>query len=255
MSLVAGRGPFGQDPAGWFSPPVPAQPVYVEPHPRRIQALVDGRPVIDTERALMVHRLGHPLSYAFPADEVDELPARAGAGGTRVRARAVGCGRRLDRGGSPTGALSAEPLSPGRLPPDDARPARLGRRCRPGRHHRHRHRLRDVTGSPAVRGARIGTDGPAAPPRRRRATATTRGRRRTGPPSSGTPWSRTWPGATRNRLPETTQIKGFLSFDATRCDVIAELPARPPPRRVAARSESRLAPSFSDRSADTFRVP
>ena len=53
---------------------MPSQPVYVEPHPRRIQALVNGQPVIDTERALMVHRLGHPLSYAFRADEVDGLP-------------------------------------------------------------------------------------------------------------------------------------------------------------------------------------
>ena len=52
--------------------------VYVEPHPRRVQAVRDGRTVIDTERALMVHRRDHPLSYAFPADEVGDLPQRAG---------------------------------------------------------------------------------------------------------------------------------------------------------------------------------
>jgi uncharacterized protein (DUF427 family) len=75
MSLVAGRGPLSKDPAGWFSPPLPADVVYVEPHPRRIQALRDGRVVIDTERALMVHRREHPLSYAFPADAVAALPS------------------------------------------------------------------------------------------------------------------------------------------------------------------------------------
>jgi uncharacterized protein (DUF427 family) len=75
MSLVAGRGPLGGDPAGWFSPPIPAGVVYTEPHPRRIQAVRDGHTLIDTERALMVHRRDHPLSYAFPVDEVGELPS------------------------------------------------------------------------------------------------------------------------------------------------------------------------------------
>ena len=74
MSLVAGRGPLSSDPAGRFCPPVPAGLVYVEPHPRRVQAVQDGRLVIDTERALMVHRQGRPLSYVFPADEVTGLP-------------------------------------------------------------------------------------------------------------------------------------------------------------------------------------
>ena len=74
MSLVAGRGPFGQDPSGWFAPPVPNPVVFVEPHPRRVIAVVGGSPVIDTERALLVHRLGQPLGYAFPADEVSGVP-------------------------------------------------------------------------------------------------------------------------------------------------------------------------------------
>ena len=73
MSLVAGRGPLSKDPAGWFSSPLADDVVFVEPHPRRIQAFRDGGMVIDTERALMVHRRDHPLSYAFPADEVGEL--------------------------------------------------------------------------------------------------------------------------------------------------------------------------------------
>lgn len=74
MSLVAGRGPLSANPAGRFSPAVPDGVVYVEPHPRRIQAIQDGRVVLDTERALMVHRQGRPLSYAFPVDEVGDLP-------------------------------------------------------------------------------------------------------------------------------------------------------------------------------------
>jgi uncharacterized protein (DUF427 family) len=75
MSLVAGRGPLSKDPAGWFSPAVPDDLVFVEPHPRRVQAVRDGRIVIDTERALLVHRRDHPLSYVFPAEVVGDLPA------------------------------------------------------------------------------------------------------------------------------------------------------------------------------------
>jgi uncharacterized protein (DUF427 family) len=74
MSLVAGRGPLSKDPAGWFSSPVPDDVVFVEPHPRRVQALLGGRLVIDTERALLVHRRDHPLSYAFASGEVGDLP-------------------------------------------------------------------------------------------------------------------------------------------------------------------------------------
>jgi uncharacterized protein (DUF427 family) len=77
VSLTTGRGPLGQSPAGRFSAPVPAGVVYVEPHPRRIQALVDGAVVLDTERALLVHRPGRVLSYAFPAEVVDGLPTEA----------------------------------------------------------------------------------------------------------------------------------------------------------------------------------
>jgi uncharacterized protein (DUF427 family) len=77
MTLVAGRGPLSGDPAGRFSPALPADVVYIEPHPRRVQAIRDGRAVIDTERALMVHRRGHPLSYVFPADGVGDLPVEA----------------------------------------------------------------------------------------------------------------------------------------------------------------------------------
>lgn len=74
MSLVAGSGPLSPDPAGRFSSPLPDDLVYVEPHPRRVRAIRAGRIVIDTERAVLVHRRNRPLSYAFPAGEVDGLP-------------------------------------------------------------------------------------------------------------------------------------------------------------------------------------
>jgi uncharacterized protein (DUF427 family) len=74
MSLVTGRGPLSTHPAGWFSPNLPPNVVYVEPHPRRIQALKGEQTVIDTDRALLVHRPDRPLSYAFPIDEVSGLP-------------------------------------------------------------------------------------------------------------------------------------------------------------------------------------
>jgi uncharacterized protein (DUF427 family) len=65
---------LGTQPAGWFTPPLTDGTVYVEPHPRRIQAFRGEVAVLDTEHALMVHRAGHPLSYAFRSDEVGDLP-------------------------------------------------------------------------------------------------------------------------------------------------------------------------------------
>ena len=66
MSLVAGRGPLSKDPAGWFAPPLPDDLVFIEPHPRRIQAVLGGRTVIDTERALMVHRARSSAQLRIP---------------------------------------------------------------------------------------------------------------------------------------------------------------------------------------------
>lgn len=77
MTLYAGRGPLSRDPAGWFFPSIPDELVFIEPHPRRVQAVLNGHTVIDTETALMVHRRDHPLSYAFPVAEIDGLPTEA----------------------------------------------------------------------------------------------------------------------------------------------------------------------------------
>lgn len=74
MALTTPQGPLGTDPAGWFSEPLPIGVVYVEPHPRRVQAIQGGRTVIDTEQALMVHRPDRIHRYAFPANQVGDLP-------------------------------------------------------------------------------------------------------------------------------------------------------------------------------------
>jgi uncharacterized protein (DUF427 family) len=76
MALTAPRGPFGTEPAGWFSAALPPATVYVEPHPRRVQAIRNGVTVIDTEEALLIHRPDRFLRYAFPVDAVGDLPHR-----------------------------------------------------------------------------------------------------------------------------------------------------------------------------------
>lgn len=73
--MVTGHGPLSSAPAGWFSPTLPSDVVYIEPHPRRVQAVKDGRTVIDTEQVLLVHRPDRPLSFAFRAEEVAGLPS------------------------------------------------------------------------------------------------------------------------------------------------------------------------------------
>lgn len=75
MSLTSGRGPFNAARAGWSFPALPAGDItWIEPHPRRIQAELDGEVVIDTEEALLVHRPGRMLAYAFPTHAIGDLP-------------------------------------------------------------------------------------------------------------------------------------------------------------------------------------
>jgi uncharacterized protein (DUF427 family) len=75
MSLTTGRSPLSPNPAGRFDRPVPAGVVYVEPFLRRVRAVVGVRTVIDSDRVLLVHRTGQPPTYAFPEDDVRDLPA------------------------------------------------------------------------------------------------------------------------------------------------------------------------------------
>jgi uncharacterized protein (DUF427 family) len=70
VSLTTGRGPLGPNPAGNFSAPLPSDLVYVEPFRRRVTAMHGGRRVVESERALLVHRSGRPPTYAFPTSDV-----------------------------------------------------------------------------------------------------------------------------------------------------------------------------------------
>ena len=74
MSLTTGRGPLSPHRSGRFSAPVPDGVVYLEPFNRRVRARVGDRTVIDTEEALLVHRPGHAPAFAFPAGAVGVTP-------------------------------------------------------------------------------------------------------------------------------------------------------------------------------------
>ena len=134
MSLMIARGPLSPHRAGWFSEPVPGDLVYVEPHPRRIQALVDGQVVLDTERGAPGAPPATDALVRLPGRRGGRPPPRARARGAGPRRGAVGRGRHLARGGPAAGALPAEPVPPGRLPPDRASAARRGRRDHARRH-------------------------------------------------------------------------------------------------------------------------
>lgn len=70
MSLTTGRGPFSGNPAGTFDRPVPAEVVYAEPCLRRVRGVTGTRTVIDSERVMLVHRIGRSPIYAFPESDV-----------------------------------------------------------------------------------------------------------------------------------------------------------------------------------------
>ncbi|MCV7229214.1 DUF427 domain-containing protein [Mycolicibacterium komossense] len=226
MTLMFGRGPLSDDPAGWFSPPIPADVVFVEPHHRRVQALLDGHAVIDTENALLVHRKGEPLRFAFPAGEVGALPAEpvaAAPGYVTVPWEAVDTWLEEGR------ALVHYPPNP---------------------YHR-------VDCRPTRRGLRVAVDGAvlvdttdttivfetSLPPRLYVAPALVRTAllRRTETTSyCNYKGSATYLAVTigstviedaawsyQNPLPESSPIAGLLTFDETRVDVLAELPEAP----------------------------
>lgn len=223
MSLVAGHGPLSAHPAGWFSSPLPAGLVFVEPHPRRIQALVGGATVIDTEQALMVHRAGHPLSYAFPAGAVGALPHEpvpAAPGYVHVPWEAVDCW--LEEGRQ----LVHYPPNPYHRV--DCRPTRRALRVTVSGE-----LLVDTVDTVVVFETALAPRLYVDPARVRtellRRSASTSYCNYKG---EATYWSAII-GATvhedvawsyEDPPPETLPIRGFLSFDETRADVVAELP-------------------------------
>lgn len=75
MSLTTGRGPLGPNPAGRFTAPLPEGVVYVEPFRRRVRGVTGQGVLVDSERALLVHRPGEPPVYVFPVDDVHGLVA------------------------------------------------------------------------------------------------------------------------------------------------------------------------------------
>ncbi len=223
MSLYAGRGPLGRDPAGWAHPPLPDGAVFIEPHPRRIQAVLNGRTVIDTEHALLVHRRDQPLRYAFPAAEVSGLPTEAlpeQPGYLHVRWDAVDTWLEEGR------VLVHYPPNPYHRV--DCRPGHRGLRVR-------------VTGAVLVDTTDTVTlFETALPPRLYvdRAYVRTELLRRSETSSycnykgQATYWSAViedvvvpdvaW--SYDDPLPESSPIRGMLSFDETRAEVLAELP-------------------------------
>jgi uncharacterized protein (DUF427 family) len=54
---------------------MPAAVAYIEPFRRRVRGVKDGRTLIDSERVLLVHRPGRPPSYAFPEEDVQGVTA------------------------------------------------------------------------------------------------------------------------------------------------------------------------------------
>ena len=74
VSLTTGRGPLSGKPAGRFTAAMPEKVSYMEPFRRRVTATKDGRTVVESERALLLHRPGQPPALAFPAGDVDGVP-------------------------------------------------------------------------------------------------------------------------------------------------------------------------------------
>lgn len=78
MSLTLGTSPFSGAPAGRFNstPDPPGRPLYLDPLPYRVRALIAGETVLDSDRASLLHETGHlPVIYAPLADYRADLLA------------------------------------------------------------------------------------------------------------------------------------------------------------------------------------
>ncbi|MEN3271884.1 MAG: hypothetical protein V7636_645 [Actinomycetota bacterium] len=71
MSLTIGSGPLSSDHAGRLSFALPDRVVVVDPHPRRVRALIGGQVVVDSDDVKLVHVSGRLPSWAIPAKHVD----------------------------------------------------------------------------------------------------------------------------------------------------------------------------------------
>jgi uncharacterized protein (DUF427 family) len=70
VSLTVGSGPFGPRAKGRLNFVPPERVVYVEPWPRRVRAVKDGQPIVDSERTVLVYESGRLPRYAFPEEDV-----------------------------------------------------------------------------------------------------------------------------------------------------------------------------------------
>jgi uncharacterized protein (DUF427 family) len=72
MSLTAGTGPFGENPAGEFNftPDPPGAAIYWDPVPQRVRVFVGDEAVADSRRAHLLHETGHLPVYYFPPEDV-----------------------------------------------------------------------------------------------------------------------------------------------------------------------------------------
>jgi uncharacterized protein (DUF427 family) len=70
MTLTSGRGPLSPHRLGRFTEPVPDGVAYIEPYERRVRGMVEGVALVDSEAVLLLHRPGHPPTYAFPVADV-----------------------------------------------------------------------------------------------------------------------------------------------------------------------------------------
>jgi uncharacterized protein (DUF427 family) len=72
MTLMAGSGPFGTQPAGRFNfePPQPGRAIYLEPTPKRIRVQLGDETIADSRAAVLLHESGHQPVYYFPPGDV-----------------------------------------------------------------------------------------------------------------------------------------------------------------------------------------
>lgn len=80
MTLSSGSSPFSSHSQGVVSPaPLPASPSYAQPYPRRVRAFLEGRAVLDTEGAWMLHAADEFMTLWFPRSDIDIAALPAGA--------------------------------------------------------------------------------------------------------------------------------------------------------------------------------
>ena len=173
MSLTFGRAPFAAQ-RGSFDFPVPDHVRYWEPWPRRMRAILGGRPVLDSSRGIVLHETGRLPEHYIPLDDLDPdrlIPADLAENGARR------WNVRVDDRIAPA-VVTAYPDTPGG---GDGPPLTgfvtvafeaMDRRPGPARAQRHRHRV-------PLQGERAAL----APHRRRRPGA--RRRLEPAPPAAG----------------------------------------------------------------------